>query len=364
MPADGVRPPQGTSRAAAQRLSVLREIPKLESTPVVLRLAADLVTDGAISREAGQDALHVAVAAVHGMHYGARMETIVTLKITLLRAKPPIWRRLEVPASNHLGDLHHTLNAAMGWLDSHLHTFDVDGLEYSISDDDIWIDADAPLPVDSVTLADLVRDGVKRFGYWYDFGDSWHHDVIIEKTGPAVEGVCYPRCVAGRRACPTEDCGGLWGFSELQEVMADPHHPEHDELEYWYGRDFDPKAFSAGEVSERMRKVVSGELPEEWDRPEPNPTRRPIAAPLPHARGGALRKRAGNGARGDAAGRAASRVHAPAGQVPCLHPRVHADSPGTASRSGHAAVLQGDGAVRASHGGHAGGTRLDRAHAG
>ena len=69
MPADGVRPPQGTSRAAAQRLSVLREIPKLESTPVVLRLAADLVTDGATSREAGQDALHVAVAAVHGMHY-------------------------------------------------------------------------------------------------------------------------------------------------------------------------------------------------------------------------------------------------------------------------------------------------------
>src|SRR5450756_944242 len=128
---------------------------------------------------------------------GAHMDTIVTLKITLLRAKPPIWRRLEVPASYHLGELHGTLNAAMGWLDSHLHMFDVDGREYSISDDDIWIDADPPLPEESVTLADLVRDGVKRFGYWYDFGDSWHHDVVIEKTGPAENGVFYPRCVAG-----------------------------------------------------------------------------------------------------------------------------------------------------------------------
>ena len=193
------------------------------------------------------------------------METIVTLKITLLRAKPPIWRRLEVPAAYNLGELHSVLSAAMGWLDSHLHMFDVDGREYSISDDDIWIDTDPPLPEESVTLADLVRDGVKRFGYWYDFGDSWHHDVVIEKTAPPEAGVFYPRCVAGRRACPPEDCGGLWGFAELQEVMADPRHPEHDELKYWYGRDFDPTAFSAGEVSELLRKVASGELAEEWD---------------------------------------------------------------------------------------------------
>jgi len=128
------------------------------------------------------------------------METIVTLKITLIRAKPPIWRRLEVPALYNLGELHSTLNAAMGWLDCHLHQFDVGERKYSISDDDIWIDVDPPLPEESVTLADLVRAGVKRFGYWYDFGDSWRHDVVIEKTAPAEKCVFYPRCVAGRRA--------------------------------------------------------------------------------------------------------------------------------------------------------------------
>jgi Plasmid pRiA4b ORF-3-like protein len=89
------------------------------------------------------------------------METIVTLKITLLGAKPPIWRRLEVPASYHLGELHNTLNAAMGWLDSHLHQFDIDGRKYSVSDDDIWDDVDAPLPEDSLVLAGLARAGVK-----------------------------------------------------------------------------------------------------------------------------------------------------------------------------------------------------------
>jgi len=189
------------------------------------------------------------------------METIVTLKITLLRAKPPIWRRLEVPASYHFGELHVALNVAMGWLDSHLHQFDVGEREYSISDDDIWIDVDPPLPEESVTLTDLVRDGVKRFGYWYDFGDSWHHDVIIEQTGPAAEGVFYPRCVAGRRACPPEDCGGLWGFAEFQEAMADQRHPEHDELKEWYGGDFDPTAFSAEDISKQLRQVAGGRAP-------------------------------------------------------------------------------------------------------
>jgi hypothetical protein len=151
----------------------------------------------------------------------------------------------------------------MGWLDSHLHMFNIDGREYSISDEDIWVDVDPPLPEESVVLADLAHAGVKRFEYWYDFGDSWHHDVVIEKIGPPKEGVFYPRCVAGRRACPPEDCGGLWGFADFTQAMADPRHPEHDELKEWYGGNFDPEAFSAEEVSRLLRQVATGELPAE-----------------------------------------------------------------------------------------------------
>ena len=88
------------------------------------------------------------------------MATIVTLKTTLLRAKPPVWRRLEAPASYHLGELHGTLDAAMGRRDSHLYMFAVEGRKYSIFDDDIEIDADPPLPEGSVTLAHLAHAGV------------------------------------------------------------------------------------------------------------------------------------------------------------------------------------------------------------
>jgi hypothetical protein len=158
------------------------------------------------------------------------MDTIVTLKLVLLGTKPPIWRRLEVPSSYHLGEVHDTLNAAMGWLDYHLHAFKIDGRTYSVSDADVFPDLDTFLPEESVVLGDLTRAGIKRFEYIYDFGDDWRHSLIIEKTSPAEVGVFYPRCVAGRRAAPPEDCGGLWGFDDFMEAMADPEHPDHADI--------------------------------------------------------------------------------------------------------------------------------------
>lgn len=192
------------------------------------------------------------------------MDEIVTLKITLLGAKPPIWRRLEVPASYHLGELHQALNAAMGWLDYHLHEFVIGGRCYGVPADDFFPDDDNTLPEENIVLGDLARADVQRFEYHYDFGDDWRSSVVVEQTGPAEDGVFYPRCVAGRRAAPPEDCGGLWGFADFKEALADPRHPEHRELKEWYGGEFDPEAFSAVEVSKLLRQVATGELPEEW----------------------------------------------------------------------------------------------------
>jgi hypothetical protein len=192
------------------------------------------------------------------------MDTVLTLKITLLGAKPPIWRRLEVPASYHLGELHAALNTAMGWSDYHLHEFDIGGRRYGAPDIDFSAEGDETLPEENVVLGDLARAGVKRLEYWYDFGDDWRHTVVIEKTGQGQEGVFYPRCIAGRGACPPEDCGGLWGFEDFKEAMADGAHPEHDSLKDWYGGDFDPGHFSAEEASKLLRTMATGELPGEW----------------------------------------------------------------------------------------------------
>jgi hypothetical protein len=94
-----------------------------------------------------------------------------------------------------------------------------------------------------LTLSSLLKSGVARCTYTYDFGDDWEHTVEIEKTQPAVDGEAYPCCVAGKGACPPEDCGGPWGYQHLLEVVADPTHPEYADQRTWVDEDFSPDHF-------------------------------------------------------------------------------------------------------------------------
>jgi hypothetical protein len=166
-------------------------------------------------------------------------QKVVSLKVTLRDTKPPVWRRLLVPGETTLADLHRAIQAAMGWEDCHLHAFDIEGRQYG-----------DPRAVDDVadekrvTLNGLIRSGVARFAYTYDFGDNWEHALVIEKSLPAVEALSRPVCTAGKRRCPPEDCGGPWGYRGLLEVLADPAHPEHAERCEWLGGDFDPDDFN------------------------------------------------------------------------------------------------------------------------
>lgn len=166
------------------------------------------------------------------------VKTVVSLKVTLQGLKPPIWRRVLVPSSITLGGLSEVLLAAMGWHGGHLHSFTVAGRDYG-----------EPGVIEDVanenrmTLNGVIKSGVKRFIYTYDFGDSWEHIVAIEKTEPAAPGQSYPLCIAGKRNCPPEDCGGVWGYAELIEILADPEHPERDQRLEWLDEDFDPEIF-------------------------------------------------------------------------------------------------------------------------
>jgi hypothetical protein len=163
---------------------------------------------------------------------------VVSLKVTLRGTKPPVWRRILVPGETTLADLHRTIQAAMGWEDYHLSTFDIAGRQYG---DPRAIDDVADET--RVTLNGLIKSGVARLAYTYDFGDNWDHALVIEKSLPAVEALSRPICTAGKRRCPPEDCGGSWGYRELLEVLADPAHPEHAERREWLGEDFDPDDF-------------------------------------------------------------------------------------------------------------------------
>jgi hypothetical protein len=171
------------------------------------------------------------------------------LKVVLRGVRPPVWRRLLVPASMTLAELHSVLQTAMGWSGGHLYAFDVGGVSYGdVEEFEGEVGNDT-----RVRLASVVKQ-VAKFRYEYDFGDGWEHDVIIEEVQLATS-MRAPLCLAGRRACPPEDCGGPWGYAHLLEVLADPGHPEHDELSAWVGGRFDPAEFDVNATSDLLRQI-------------------------------------------------------------------------------------------------------------
>jgi hypothetical protein len=175
---------------------------------------------------------------------------IYQLKVTLKGIRPPVWRRVQVSGDLTLGQLHRVLQIVMGWTDSHLHQFIVDGERYATPSPDDW--GEPPSDERKVRVHDLAR-AKTRLRYEYDFGDGWEHDVLVEKIVPA-----HPEraavCVAGRRACPPEDCGGPWGYAELLEILADPKHEEHAERREWLGRKFDPEEFDMAATNSILSK--------------------------------------------------------------------------------------------------------------
>lgn len=170
-------------------------------------------------------------------------ETIARLRIALADTDPPIWRRVEVPVEASLKMLHDVIQGAMGWLDYHLWEFEAGGRRYGLPDPD-WPDDDLAA-ARNTRLAALIARGVRRFDYVYDMGDSWEHVVTFEAVEAAAPGVNYPRYIDGARRAPPEDVGGIPGFEEFLEDIADRKRPGHREATRWhlecYGEAFDPE---------------------------------------------------------------------------------------------------------------------------
>ena len=180
-------------------------------------------------------------------------QDIYQIKVTLLGASPPIWRRLLVPARLTLEQLHHVLQAAMGWEDCHMHEFCVGRRRFRQPDPDDrlmgMLEEEDERTVQLYSV--LGRVGAKAI-YTYDFGDGWEHGVVLEKRLPADPNMTYPTCTGGQRACPPEDCGGIGGFYDLLEAISDPKHDRHEEMREWLGDDFNPEAFSVDDVNRRL----------------------------------------------------------------------------------------------------------------
>jgi hypothetical protein len=183
-------------------------------------------------------------------------DTVYTLKIVLKWLKPDIWRRVEVPDCT-LEDLHWVIQLCMPWDNSHMWEFRVGRERYGMDMDDapFAMDDDDGEPAHTVTLSKLVADGVKKFEYTYDFGDSWDHVITFEKPAARDPKATYPRCVAGQYACPPDDCGGAPGYGQLLEVLADKKHPDHEHMMEWAGGPIDPEAFDLDAINKNLRQL-------------------------------------------------------------------------------------------------------------
>lgn len=178
------------------------------------------------------------------------------LKIALARSKPPIWRRILVPADGTLEKLHMAIQAAMGWEDDHLHAFEIGGESYG-GRDPMGGELDSDDLDERKYRLDEVAGEKAKFGYQYDFGDSWDHTIKVEKTIAAEDAVAKAlepfTCMAGEGACPPEDCGGLWGYYEKLEALKNPKDEYYEEVREWMGDGFDPEAFDVKGANKRMK---------------------------------------------------------------------------------------------------------------
>jgi hypothetical protein len=184
----------------------------------------------------------------------AGVADIWQVKVTLNGTRPPIWRRLEVAGDVTLGTLHRVIQDAFGWWDSHLHVFETHVGSFGVPDRELGFADEG-----SVALREVAPRTGDRLKYTYDFGDSWEHVIVVEKLVTGVPGTHYPRCTGGRKACPPEDCGGVWGYQELLHAVRDPEHEDHDEMASWLEETiapgFDPAKFEISEANARLARA-------------------------------------------------------------------------------------------------------------
>jgi hypothetical protein len=178
------------------------------------------------------------------------------LKITLMETDPPIWRRLRIPGDTTLARPDRIIQTAMGWTNSHLHTFTAGGVVYADPSPE-W---EIPVRNEGRThLRQIVREDGEAFIYEYDMGDSWRHQVLVEEIGFEPGKRATPLCLGGERACPPEDCGGVHGYYETLEILRDPAHEEYADTKIWIegmtGGPFDPDAFDVEAVNRSLKRL-------------------------------------------------------------------------------------------------------------
>jgi hypothetical protein len=179
---------------------------------------------------------------------------IYQLRVELQRLEPLVWRRILVPGTVKLAKLDRVLQAAMGWNNTHLHEWVIQGQRYGAPDDE-WADQDVR-DDRKVTVGAVLTELVDKFTHNYDFGDGWEHQVTVEQRLPVQEGRNdWPMCIAGENACPPDDVGGPDGYLNFLEALRKPQHEQHLDYWRWWGGPFESTSFSINAANLALRRV-------------------------------------------------------------------------------------------------------------
>jgi hypothetical protein len=174
---------------------------------------------------------------------------VYQFKITLKDLKPPVWRSALIVPTMTMEELHYVTQSLMGWSCEHLYQFSSGKRRIVDSEEDG--DEDSEFSSD-ILVGQAFRKVGDSWTYLYDFGDSWEHEIELEKILDLDPGVEYPVCLDGARACPPEDCGGVMGYLNMLSVLKNPKDPEYKEMLEWLGEGFDSEYFSKDEVNSEL----------------------------------------------------------------------------------------------------------------
>jgi len=182
-----------------------------------------------------------------------RLNEIATLRIELMDTDPLIWREVEVPTSITLKGLHDTVQAAMVWDNQHLWELRLGKQTWGLPMEEDW-DDEPRLDASKVRLRDVLGPRRTVLVYTYDFGDAWEHRLTFTDVRPGEAETNYPRYIAGERAAPPEDCGGVPGFYAALEALADPKHPDHAEVADWF------EGYDPDDIDELVIRIALGRI--------------------------------------------------------------------------------------------------------
>ncbi|MDR3140265.1 MAG: plasmid pRiA4b ORF-3 family protein [Tannerellaceae bacterium] len=180
-------------------------------------------------------------------------------------AKPPVWRRIAVPADFTFLRFHDVIQTAFGWDNYHLFEFgDKEhnrNIRISVPVEDDPFDFDffsEVLDASKTKLSTIFKDKFRKFIYIYDFGDNWVHAITLESISKDKQKTAV--CLSGKGACPPEDCGSIYGYEEMKEVFETmPESEEADGYREWLGMDkeevWDPKYFDMEQINMYLKQI-------------------------------------------------------------------------------------------------------------